>query len=214
MTSHNMKTRYYFYIISVLFLNCNEKKEIIDPVKEEAFFKEQKEFASVWKYINNNFYSLYSLDQSNFTQKIDSLEKTYTDHLQKNRNNLNTVAEGKYLPSFKEFTSILITFAMTVFGWIFFRADTIQHAFDYIFKILSPSLFDLPKFTGMRNPLPTIILVCIFIIVEWSGREGQYAISNIGLKWKSSVRQTMYYAIVFLIFWFGGKEQQFIYFQF
>jgi hypothetical protein len=54
----------------------------------------------------------------------------------------------------------------------------------------------------------------IFVFLEWLGREGEYAISNLGLKWKRPIRYAMYYAIIIAIFWFGGKEQQFIYFQF
>jgi D-alanyl-lipoteichoic acid acyltransferase DltB (MBOAT superfamily) len=131
-----------------------------------------------------------------------------------NRNNLETVAQGKLLPSIKEVYFMLLTFGLTVFAWIFFRAENIGHAISYISEILSPSLFSIPKFAGMYNALITIILVGVFVLIEWFGREGQYAISNLGLKWKRPIRYVMYYAIIIVIFWFGGKEQQFIYFQF
>lgn len=131
-----------------------------------------------------------------------------------NRNNLETVAQGKLLPSLKEFSFMLLTFSLTVFAWIFFRANDIGHAISYISEILSPSLFVLPKFSGMGNALITIILVAIFVLIEWQGREGQYAIAHLGSKWKRPLRYAMYYAIVIAIFWFGGEEQQFIYFQF
>jgi hypothetical protein len=52
------------------------------------------------------------------------------------------------------------------------------------------------------------------MIIEWIGREENYAIANLGLKWKRPFRYAMYYALIMAIFWFGGKEQQFIYFQF
>jgi D-alanyl-lipoteichoic acid acyltransferase DltB (MBOAT superfamily) len=132
----------------------------------------------------------------------------------KSRNNLDTIAQGKLLPSIKELAFMLLTFGLTVFAWIFFRADNIGHAISYISEILSPSLFSIPKFAGMYNALITIILVGVFVLVEWQGREGQYAISKLGIKWKRPLRYAMYYAIIFAIFWFGGKEQQFIYFQF
>jgi len=131
-----------------------------------------------------------------------------------NRNNLETVAQGKFLPSIKELAFMLLTFGLTVFAWIFFRADNIGHAISYISEILSPSLFSIPKFAGMGRALTIIILVVTFVFVEWKGREGQYAISNLGIKWKRPLRYAMYYAIIIAIFWFGGKEQQFIYFQF
>ena len=131
-----------------------------------------------------------------------------------NRNHLETVAQGKLLPSIKELSFMLLTFGLTVFAWIFFRAENIGHALDYISKILSISLFEIPKFSGMKNALITIILTCIFVLIEWLGREQQFAIQNFGIKWKRPLRYAMYYAIIIAIFWFGGKEQQFIYFQF
>lgn len=131
-----------------------------------------------------------------------------------NRNNLETVAQGKLLPSLKEVFFMLLTFGLTVLAWIFFRAENIGHAISYISEILSPSLFSIPKFTGMGSALTTIILVSIFVLIEWLGRESQYAISNLGIKWRRPIRYAMYYAIIIAIFWFGGREQQFIYFQF
>jgi len=131
-----------------------------------------------------------------------------------NRNNLEIVAQGKYLPTLKELSFMLLTFGLTVFAWIFFRANNIGHAISYISGILTPSLFTIPKFDGMRHALITIILVGLFISIEWKGREGQYAIAHLGIKWKRPLRYAMYYAIIIAIFWFGGKEQQFIYFQF
>tara|TARA_B110000090_G_scaffold90795_1_gene102959 strand:+ start:1989 stop:3437 length:1449 start_codon:yes stop_codon:yes gene_type:complete len=131
-----------------------------------------------------------------------------------NRNNLETVAQGKFFPSIKELSYMMLTFGLTVFAWIFFRANNIGHAISYISEILSPSLFSTPKFIGMRSALTTIVLVAIFVLVEWKGREGQYAIAHLGIKWKRPIRYVMYYAIIIAIFWFGGKEQQFIYFQF
>lgn len=131
-----------------------------------------------------------------------------------NRNNLETVAQGKLLPSPKEFSSMLLTFGLTVFAWIFFRAENMGHAISYISEIFSPSLFSMPSFTGMKRALTIIILVAIFVFVEWIGREGQFAISNVGIKWKRPIRYAMYYAIIIAIVWFGGKAQQFIYFKF
>ncbi|WP_019671494.1 MBOAT family O-acyltransferase [Eudoraea adriatica] len=132
----------------------------------------------------------------------------------KNRSNLDVIAKGKYIPSIKELSFMLLTFVLTVFAWIFFRAQNIGHAFSYISEILSTSFFEVPRFTDRIDALITLCLVCLFILVEWFGREGQYAIEKIGLKWKRPIRYGMYYAIIIVIVWFGGKEQQFIYFQF
>lgn len=131
-----------------------------------------------------------------------------------NRTNLDIVAKGRYLPTVKEFLSIGLTFSLTVFAWIFFRAANVTHAFSYISEIFSSSLFTIPHFPGIGLAPPIILITILFLIVEWLGREQQYAIAHLGLRWKRYVRYAFYYTIIIAIFWFGGKEQQFIYFQF
>jgi len=109
---------------------------------------------------------------------------------------------------------MLLTFALTVFAWIFFRANNLNHAINYISEIFSASLFTIPNVDIMRNASLTIILIAFFILFEWHGREGQYAIENILLKWKKPLRYAFYYALILAIIFIGGKEQTFIYFQF
>jgi len=127
-----------------------------------------------------------------------------------NRNNIEIVAKGRLFPSFKDFISIAITFSLTVFAWIFFRAESLAHAFQYVSQIFSRSFFSIPTI----RPTNLLILLIIFILIEWLGREKEYAIASLGLKWKPVFRYAFYYIIIILVFWFGGKESEFIYFQF
>jgi len=131
-----------------------------------------------------------------------------------NRNNLNTVAQGKYLPSIKELLLMFLTFGLTVFAWIFFRANNINHAFNYISDIFSSSLFTFPIYENDDFVKPLFILIFIFLVIEWLGREQQYALAQMELKWRKPFRYLLYYTIIISIFWFGGKQEQFIYFQF
>jgi hypothetical protein len=66
----------------------------------------------------------------------------------------------------------------------------------------------------MYKAITTLILISIFVLIEWWGRDNNYAIERVGLRWKKPLRYMFYYAIIISIFWFGGQEQQFIYFQF
>lgn len=127
-----------------------------------------------------------------------------------NRNNLEIVAMGKFLPSIKDFFKIAITFGLTVFAWIFFRAESLSHAFSYISGIFDWSLFTFP--TGFYYGI--IFLIVFLFTVEWFGREDQFAIQTIGFKWPRFIRIGFYYLIIVLIFLFMGNEQAFIYFQF
>jgi D-alanyl-lipoteichoic acid acyltransferase DltB (MBOAT superfamily) len=108
----------------------------------------------------------------------------------------------------------ILTLCIVITAWIFFRAENIGHAVKYLSGIFSKSLFSIPQFPNMSRALVLIFLIIGFIFIEWQGREQQYAISNLGVKWNRLFRYALYYAIVIAIIYFSGKQQQFIYFQF
>ena len=128
----------------------------------------------------------------------------------RNRKNIDTVASGRLFPSPNEFLSMGATFGLTVIAWVFFRAENMGHAMAYISEIFSSSTFNIPEI----RPRNTTLLIIGFLVIEWYGRGQQFAIQNLGIQWKRPFRYALYYAIIILIFWFGGKEQEFIYFQF
>ncbi len=130
------------------------------------------------------------------------------------RNNLNIVAQGRYLPTSKEFIAMITTFGLTVLAWIFFRATDVSQAISYISGIFSVSFFTIPNFTGIEKTLPLGILTAAFILIEWFGREHQYALAKLGDNWYRPVKWVLYYVLILSIYIFAGSEQQFIYFQF
>lgn len=128
-----------------------------------------------------------------------------------------TIAEGRLFPTFRELIRVLGTFLLVMFTLILFNSKSISQAFFYYKDLFSSSLFSsvlLPE--GMRNIKLTLTLVFIVIMfmIEWMGRKQLYAIASLGLNWYRPVRWVMYYILIFLIFYFSGNEQQFIYFQF
>ena len=132
-----------------------------------------------------------------------------------NRAHLDIVAKGRYLPTVKEFLAIGLTFSLTVFAWIFFRAASVTHAFSYIFEIFSSSLLTIPDFPGIGKAVPIVFLTGIFLIVEWLGRGHQYAIEHFALKTSILIRWNFYLALGLMIFFFGNfNETTFIYFAF
>ena len=133
---------------------------------------------------------------------------------EKNRNHIDIVAKGKVLPSLHELFMILLTFGLTVFAWIFFRAESVSHAFDYIRGIASPTLFEIPSFTKIYLAGAMLLLITGFLLIEWKGREEQYAIEKLGLTWNRFTRYALYYILIVFIMFSGKENQQFIYFQF
>ena len=133
-----------------------------------------------------------------------------------NRNNLEIVAKGNYFPTLKELTSIVVTFSLTVLAWIFFRADSVNQAINYIQNMFSHSFFFYPDYPDMLGAVITLLFICILVITEWLGREQQYALAKIGIGWKKSVRFAMYYTIIVIILYYSmsNSSQDFIYFQF
>ncbi|HEY9167860.1 MAG TPA: MBOAT family O-acyltransferase [Lutibacter sp.] len=128
----------------------------------------------------------------------------------KNRSNTNVVAEHTLLPNVKEFFMMLNTFLLTTVAWIFFRADTIAQALDYIGHLANASLLSIPEI----RPTYMLVLILLFLAIEWSGRRSLYAIEHLWLKYPRFARLAIYYGLIMLLFLYAGKEAEFIYFQF
>jgi len=133
-----------------------------------------------------------------------------------NRNNIGIVAAGKSFPTIREFFMILFTFAITAFAWIFFRAENIGQALEIVSEIFSASLFTFPDFPGIHESITIVLLLLIFITIEWKGREQQYAIEKLGINKSRSLRWSYYIAILLSLYLFGNfaSNIEFIYFQF
>lgn len=131
-----------------------------------------------------------------------------------NRNHLDTVAKGRIFPSLRELWDMVSTFILTVFAWIFFRAESMEQALTICGKIFSMSFFKLPYFLRITFSYPTLCFAVLFMLVEWLGREQQFAIAKLFLNNSRAFRWTFYYLIILIIVFFAGSNQQFIYFQF
>lgn len=127
----------------------------------------------------------------------------------KNRENLEVVAAGKLIPSFREAFSILITFMLTCFAWIFFRAESVSSAIQYIKGIFKDSLFVFP--TEFRPVLLGLIMV--MMIIEWCNRTQDYGLRI--HKQKPMIQAIIYIAVAYMILNFANfGSNEFIYFQF
>jgi D-alanyl-lipoteichoic acid acyltransferase DltB (MBOAT superfamily) len=136
-----------------------------------------------------------------------------------NRINLDIVAQGKTFPSIKELLSIILTFSLTVFAWIFFRSNSLFEAINYINRIClgimyKSSYIETIHLIFDESGFGVLLFIVFFLIIEWIGREQQFAIAKIGLKWPKVIRLSFYFIIVLCILFFAGSEEQFIYFQF
>ncbi|MCF8230377.1 MAG: MBOAT family protein [Bacteroidales bacterium] len=132
----------------------------------------------------------------------------------KNRKNLDTVAQDRWLPSAKEFLSMIITFSLTVFAWIFFRAENIEHAVSYISGIYSSTFFSIPEIFSWESLKKLYILMIIFIVIEWLGRNKNYGFQFVESKPKYIVYPAVYLLVMSIVLFMSLEVQEFIYFQF
>jgi D-alanyl-lipoteichoic acid acyltransferase DltB (MBOAT superfamily) len=116
------------------------------------------------------------------------------------------------LPILKDFSRMLLTFALITFGGIIFRAESIGQAWEYICGIFDKSLFHLPWIYSATYMLPIPFIILIFIVFEWIGRNKTCPLT---LESTHKVWRWMVYVLfVVLIFAFGKSSESFIYFQF
>lgn len=133
----------------------------------------------------------------------------------KNRIHTNVIAEHSYLPSIKELLQVMITFSITTIAWVFFRAESVAHALQFLRAMFSIDLYSLPVYSIRKLIYPTSILIVFFVIIEWLGRRHKYAIENILFKLNKPLRWLFYTIIIFLIgMYMQTEETPFIYFQF
>jgi alginate O-acetyltransferase complex protein AlgI len=127
-----------------------------------------------------------------------------------NRNNLDTVAKGQTLPTIKEFVSMMFTFGLITFAWIFFRAKTVSEAFSYIKGLLQFNFKGEIQYLDFeRYSIEFLLMLGLFVVLEWTAREREHFITGKGVTVKAVL-----ILIAILIFGAYSNPIDFIYFQF
>lgn len=127
----------------------------------------------------------------------------------RNKKYKDTIADGKYIPTWKEIGQIVCTFVLVTFGWIIFRADSIEQASLIFSKIFTYK----PLSIDFTNEYALYILLSIIMfVVEWFQRKQEHALCfTKSPKW---IRIMVCFIVLLCIFAFWGNEQTFIYSQF
>lgn len=126
-----------------------------------------------------------------------------------NRNNMETAELHWDLNSIKTVYNIVVTFAISCLAWIFFRAKTIENAFDYIQRIFTNQNFTIQYLVNERYSNELILLVLAFIVVEWNCRTKTEPISG-----KYSVLKMALCLLAIVALGTYSDYKEFIYFQF
>jgi len=129
----------------------------------------------------------------------------------RHRSNLDVVAENRMLPTGKELLQMVLTFLLVSVAWIFFRAATIGHAFDYIGSMFTND-FMPESLSRFKLWLPPVLVA--WIIAEWAGRRTSVP-ETLGTIPYATARRLVYFALLMLVGFYGAfQKTEFIYFQF
>lgn len=123
----------------------------------------------------------------------------------RNRSNLND-------PEISDLHRILLTFSITTIAWIFFRADSLSHAIDYLQNI---AIWNSGKSLSIKPTL--VVYIALLFFGDWIGRKHDFALNTLSegiLSNSPWLRLTLYLSLAYLILLYIGGQQNFIYFQF
>jgi hypothetical protein len=109
------------------------------------------------------------------------------------------------------------TFGLIVIGWIFFRAETISQACEYILGMCNSGLFSMPNYgsVGIASTTLFCTIAWIFIlqIIDWRQRKHDFGLDITNVKYRV-LRWAIYLFFAMSMMVFAGQSEQFIYFQF
>lgn len=127
------------------------------------------------------------------------------------------ISEKRFFPPLKEFGQIFITFVLVVIGWIFFRAEDLSQAVDYIANLCDSSIVSIPNFRDLGLSFIKLTYTLFFIVllqlIDWIQRKQDFGLEISNVKYRP-IRWSIY--IIFLLTFsvFAGGQEEFIYFQF
>lgn len=127
----------------------------------------------------------------------------------KNRNNIENLNVKYNIQSLKSLFSIFLTFGLTCLAWIFFRAKSITEAISYCSRIIFNRNFTSEYLSIERYNYELILLIAIFVIIEWFNRKKIEPISGKYCYFKIAIS-----IIAIIALGIFSDYKKFIYFQF
>lgn len=127
----------------------------------------------------------------------------------RNRKYLDTVSINANKTGVLTLLSIVSTFLLATFAWVFFRANTITDAFSYLGRLFTNLEFSLQYLTIERYNIEALVLLILFIVVEWCSRNFEHPFIG-------RFSHLILFVVIILIITMGvySEHANFIYFQF
>jgi alginate O-acetyltransferase complex protein AlgI len=129
--------------------------------------------------------------------------------LSRNRNNLEAETLKWSFESVGIIGRMLYTFSLTCVAWVFFRAKTISDAFLYLKRIVVNREFTSQYLVNERYNYELLLMVGVFVLVEWNNRTKEEPISG-----RYNTVKMALAIVAILAFGTYSDYKEFIYFQF
>jgi D-alanyl-lipoteichoic acid acyltransferase DltB (MBOAT superfamily) len=128
----------------------------------------------------------------------------------RHRTRLEIVAQNRRFPSLADLARMAITFAGVTVAWVFFRADSVSKAWDYLAACTHWS--SVEDGLGLPHAM-ALSAVLVMLIFEWYGRREPFALQKI-FPHSMILRWFTYLVLILAILQFAVTDVPFIYFQF
>ena len=133
-----------------------------------------------------------------------------------NRKYLNITAADTLLPSWSDGLKIVRTFLIVMLCWVFFRAENITQAFEWLKMMFDGwgHLTDIGSaWKTCKNEVALLpFIFAVLLIVEWINRHHEYGLAC--LPENRVLRCFIYWGLILCCLFLRGQQQTFIYFQF
>ncbi len=123
------------------------------------------------------------------------------------------VAQRSVLPSFREFAQLGVTFILTCFAWVFFRAKDMGEALSYLAGMFGMGGGSISVIKGNVLTLGICgVGLIILVLLEWLQRRKAHALEQLPIP--AVLRWVLYFVLAVCVINFLGTPKSFIYFQF
>ena len=132
--------------------------------------------------------------------------------LNKNRYHIaDVVAQNRRFPNLKELYQMGSTFAFVTLAWVFFRANDIKTALDYI-KNIAVSIYQQPsQILYAQGGKLAYLYIIPLVVGDWQLRRNE---RHLNFVQNRTLRYCLYLVLGVLLFFYWGKKSAFIYFSF
>ena len=126
-----------------------------------------------------------------------------------------TTVPGRFLPSFKDFCRMTLTFSLSALGFVLFRSESAGQAWEFLRGIFDWGHYPvIDEFISANQAIAQSVCILVMMGVEWFERNEEHGLTLRHVR-PRALRWAVYCLLVMaVLLFFDDGSAQFIYFQF